>query len=384
MQDNCKLIVPWNIITGVSPTRTGVNIYAAPAAPKTQSFFDPATAKVANLVATGTGIKWYAAATGGLPLASTVQLSSGTYYVSQAIGDCESGRNAISVTVTPTSVVYCKGAVATPLSAGLNGTSLKWYTVATGGTAAAVAPKPVTTAVTTTPVTTSYWVSQVVNGVESPRLQINVTVNPTPGVPVAITGVPAQGALVGTHTTAPYSIATVADASSYAWTVNGGAAIVGATNGLAVNVDFFGVPAGAGAIGNLSVVSKNGFGCSSAVKTLALTKALPLAPAAIKMTNDAVSTTVAVTSFAKYMGTTTPLTLTATAVGASYIWELPVGVNMLTGATLVTPATDTTVGVYTSTGNAISVNFNGVTAANTFNYSTTAVVPVSTNVLNWC
>jgi len=67
----------------------------------------------------------------------------------------------------------------------------------------------------------------------------------------------------------------------------------------------------------------------------------------------------AITSFAKYMGTSTVLTLTATASpqATSYVWELPTGVNVVSGAT-------TTSGVTSGTSNVITVNFLGVTAAN--------------------
>ena len=57
------------------------------------------SATVANLVATGTSLKWYTVATGGTPLASTTALSTGNYYVSQTINSIESGRTLISVTV---------------------------------------------------------------------------------------------------------------------------------------------------------------------------------------------------------------------------------------------------------------------------------------------
>ena len=73
----------------------------------------------------------------------------------------------------------------------------------------------------------------------------------------------------------------------------------------------------------------------------------------------------AITSFAKYMGTDTVLTLTATPVvgASSYSWELPEGVTQLSG----------------ETSNVITVKFKGVTNSNTYNYSTPA--GVATNVL---
>ena len=61
----------------------------APTAAATQSFCEAAT--LANLTATGTAIKWYAAATGGTALANTTALVNGTtYYASQTVDGCES------------------------------------------------------------------------------------------------------------------------------------------------------------------------------------------------------------------------------------------------------------------------------------------------------
>lgn len=62
-----------------------------------QSFSSGAT--VADLVATGTAIKWYSASTGGSPLTSSTTLASGTYYVSQTVNDCESSRVSVEVEV---------------------------------------------------------------------------------------------------------------------------------------------------------------------------------------------------------------------------------------------------------------------------------------------
>ncbi len=62
-----------------------------------QSFSSGAT--VADLVATGTAIKWYSASTGGSPLTSSTTLATGTYYLSQTVNDCESSRVSVEVEV---------------------------------------------------------------------------------------------------------------------------------------------------------------------------------------------------------------------------------------------------------------------------------------------
>ena len=266
-------------------------------------------------------------------------------------------------TVTPV-VNLCKGSTPTELTAqGYDGNVLKWYTVATGGTASLVAPSPLTT---TAPSTKLYYVSQVFsNGIEGPRALITVNVVALPTTPGIITGTAAQGALVGTTTTATYSIAAVVGATSYVWTAPTGVTIISGQGSNSVTVNFNDVPAGAGAIGSISAQSVNASGCLSAAKSLALTKALPAAPSAVKMTIG--SSTTAITSFGQYMGTNTVLTLTATAVATatSYEWELPTGVTKLSGGTT----------------NVITVNFAGVTNSNTFSYMTTAATPVLTYVL---
>jgi uncharacterized protein (TIGR02145 family) len=64
---------------------------AAPVAAATQTFCASPAPTVASLTATGTGIQWYAAATGGTALASTTTLVDGTtYYASQTVNGCES------------------------------------------------------------------------------------------------------------------------------------------------------------------------------------------------------------------------------------------------------------------------------------------------------
>ena len=57
------------------------------------------TSTVASLTATGTALKWYAAATGGSFLATTTTLVSGNYYVTQTLNGCESARTVVAVTI---------------------------------------------------------------------------------------------------------------------------------------------------------------------------------------------------------------------------------------------------------------------------------------------
>ena len=107
------------------------NLPSAPIA-NAQSFCTGAT--VANLVGTGTALKWYAAATGGIALVNTTILTTGTYYVSQTVGGVESTRTAVNITVNPTATptftqvaTVCSGTTITALpTTSTNGITGTW------------------------------------------------------------------------------------------------------------------------------------------------------------------------------------------------------------------------------------------------------------------
>ncbi len=148
--------------------------------------------------ATGGTLKWYGtSATGGnssgnAPVPSTANDGETSYYVSQLVKGCEGDRAPIKVTVRATPLPgvdalkeYCQNAGAQPLTA--SGDNLRWYNAASGGTVSTSAPIPLTTQVNTT----SFYVSQTKAytiddnklNCESPRAQINVQINPLPGLP---------------------------------------------------------------------------------------------------------------------------------------------------------------------------------------------------------
>lgn len=293
---------------------------------------------------------------------------------------------------------YCKGAVAAPLTATLTttGVSLKWYTVATGGIAATTAPTPATTIVGVK----NYYVSQVTSSGESARVLLTVTVNALPtevvsaitgaGFPVLSTGLPgsitAVGNYVGTTTEFTYSVTEFVDTTlAYLWTVPLGVNIISGQGTRSLTVNFANVPFGAGTVGSIQIQAVNASGCKTLAKTLALTKALPAAPTAINMYDKAsAAPNTALTTYAKFMGSSTPLTLTATTVVgvSSYEWELPAGVNVSIPEG-VTPTTTTvnytaqpffspTLGTpvlgtrfWTITYNAYTYNVNGVSTTTT-------------------
>ncbi|WP_158544354.1 beta strand repeat-containing protein, partial [Pedobacter miscanthi] len=75
-----------------------ITVTPAPTA-NNQAFCEILNAKISDLSATGSSVKWYTQPTGGTALASTTPLTNGTYYASQTINGCESATRA-SVTVT--------------------------------------------------------------------------------------------------------------------------------------------------------------------------------------------------------------------------------------------------------------------------------------------
>jgi hypothetical protein len=157
-----------------------LNVPAAPTGLSTQTFCNSGT--VAQLAATGTGIQWYAVASGGTALSSAAPLVNGTtYYASQTVSGCESsGRTAVTAAITtpvaPTgaaSQTFCQSGTVGQLSA--TGSSIQWYLTNTGGTALSSGTALINA--------TTYYAAQTINGCESQsRLAVLVALN-TPAAP---------------------------------------------------------------------------------------------------------------------------------------------------------------------------------------------------------
>ncbi|MCF0049259.1 T9SS type A sorting domain-containing protein [Dyadobacter sp. LJ53] len=190
------------IATGSESAALKVN--AIPAAPTVTSpvAYEVGATPVA-LAASGTGLKWYNAGTGGtgsttIPVPDTKTEGTRNFFVSQTVSGCESARSEIVVNVTKTActppakpvvkspVSYTKDQAAIALEAtALTGAKLNWYgTDATGGKASATAPTPPTNAVGNL----TYYVSQTLNDCESERSAIIVNVTAcTPPTKPAVT-----------------------------------------------------------------------------------------------------------------------------------------------------------------------------------------------------
>ncbi|MCC7520764.1 MAG: T9SS type A sorting domain-containing protein [Flavobacteriaceae bacterium] len=131
-----RVTVPTTIATGGTWRFDNVTLSGS----STQTFCEGAT--VANLVATGTALKWYADASGGTELVSTEVLTTGTYYASQTLNACESQtRLAVQVVINPnTTIALTSGDVNQTVLNGIDITDIV-YTI-TNGTGATVTGLP--------------------------------------------------------------------------------------------------------------------------------------------------------------------------------------------------------------------------------------------------
>ncbi|HEU4791531.1 MAG TPA: hypothetical protein VFS71_17720, partial [Flavobacterium sp.] len=180
-----------NAITSCkSISRLQVNVIvdnpAGPTVAATQTFCN--TAKISDLVATGTAVKWYAAPTGDLPLDPNTDLVNGeTYYATQTLTgtlSCESfPRNsstiAINTTAVPTgsgSQTVCNaGTIANLVASGLG--TIKWYANLNGGSPLLSSEVLVSG--------TTYYASQAIGTCESASRYANtVTIN-NPVIPTS-------------------------------------------------------------------------------------------------------------------------------------------------------------------------------------------------------
>ncbi|WP_374505928.1 FG-GAP-like repeat-containing protein [Flavobacterium sp.] len=150
-------------------------------------------------------------------------------------------NSPVAPTVTST-MNFCQSSTANLSATASSGHTLKWYTVATGGTGSTTVP----VVSTSTVASTSYYVSQVntSTGCESPRAIITAVVNPTP----VVSGTSAIE--VGVITTLT---ATTTPASSNAWT---------SSNTSVATVDNTGVVT-AVAPGTTVITYTNSTGCSA-------------------------------------------------------------------------------------------------------------------------
>ena len=177
---------PCTATTAPKVALTVNTIPAAPTGTTAQSFCSGSSPTVADLVASGTTVQWYAASSSGSPLSTSTALVTGThYFASQMVSGCESSaRFDVTATMNPTpsapagtaAQTFCSGNSPTVASLTVTGTGLKWYAAASGGSALASSTALVNE--------THYFASQTVSGCEGPaRFEITAAVNTTPPTP---------------------------------------------------------------------------------------------------------------------------------------------------------------------------------------------------------
>jgi len=152
---------------------------------------------VATLMASGgDSYAWYDAATNGNLVSNNASFTTPplttttTYYVVVTTNGCSSERTPVTATVSqppqpPTSPdqTICAGSTANLHATAASGI-FDWYTVPSGGTSLISSPDYTTPPLT---VTTTYYVQTSLNGCESPRVPVTVTVTQPPQAPAAQT-----------------------------------------------------------------------------------------------------------------------------------------------------------------------------------------------------
>ncbi|WP_413998983.1 gliding motility-associated C-terminal domain-containing protein [Flavobacterium sp. W1B] len=284
-----------------------------------------------TLTATATGgtITWYAAATGGSPIANPTQVGVGTstYYAQASNGTCPSlTRTAVTLTINPApnpptsggnQTVCTDGTLTQTLTATVTGGTITWYTAAIGGSLVA---NP-----TQVGVGTSTYYAQASNGTcpSLTRTAVTLTINPAPNAPIS-----GGNQTVCTDGTLTQTLTATATGGTITWYT---AAIGGALVANPIQVG----------VGTSTYYAQASNGTCSSLTRTAVTLTINLAPnTPISGGNQTVCTD----------GTLTQ-TLTATATGGTITWY--------TAATGGSPiANPTQVGVGTSTYYAQASNGN--------------------------
>lgn len=157
-----------------------VTITPIPAAPTANAQTFCGSGTVSDLVATGTGLQWFALSSGGSALATTTALASGNYYVSQTISGCESPRTLVAVTINNTSAqptatspqtFTAPATIANIVVTGTTGT-VTWYPTS----ADAIANTNALSSTTTLVNNTTYYATQTIAGCPSSPIAVVVTV----------------------------------------------------------------------------------------------------------------------------------------------------------------------------------------------------------------
>ncbi|MCW5906930.1 MAG: T9SS type A sorting domain-containing protein [Chitinophagales bacterium] len=316
---------------------------AAPTGSASQVFCSETNPTVANLTATGSGIKWYATASGGSALAAGTALSNGThYYASQTVSGCE-GTNRFDVTVTlnttavptPGTVVHPTCGVATGSVPFTNLPAGSWTLTASPGGATASGSGTTGTFSGLAANTYTFTVkNNTTNCTSAPTGSVTInTQPPTPSVPTVGTITP-PGCVVATGSVALSNLP-----SSGNWTLTrspGGTTY----NGSGTTYTVTNLPAGT----TYTFTVTNSFGCTSGSSAGAAIPSAPTPPSPSQVT----------TTYTCASGAVTLTPVDVLGANESYRWY-----NALTGGSVVSTANPFTPSINTTT-NYYLVKYNSV------------------------
>ncbi|MFA9187600.1 T9SS type B sorting domain-containing protein, partial [Flavobacterium magnesitis] len=136
--------------------------------------------KLSDIIINGINISWYDSLSDGLKLSETIVLENNiTYYASQTVNGCESERVQITPIIIETVLLsanspqtFCIQQNATLDNIVINGQNIQWYDALTNGNLLANT--------TLLQSNTTYYASQTINGCESERVAILISIQNTP------------------------------------------------------------------------------------------------------------------------------------------------------------------------------------------------------------
>jgi hypothetical protein len=209
-----------NYSNSVTSTSSSLTL-SRPDAPRVSDVSFCTGTSTAPLTAAGVNLIWYSAGStqplAGAPTPPNNQ--SSVYTVSQTINGCQSNLATVNVIAKPlpaapavSSIALCQGSQGQFTSTIANAL---WYTASTGGTGSPQPPALNSQAVGDQIV----YVTQTVDGCESPRAAVKATVNPIPAAPVPQTPAPV----------CQYATASPLTASGQSLTWYGQSGAIGAT-----------------------------------------------------------------------------------------------------------------------------------------------------------
>lgn len=193
-------------------------------------------ATVSDLVATGTDLKCYSVAEGGVALNASTVLAGTTYYVSQTLSGNESTRTAVVVTITPS--VGSIGSISGPASIASNVTTATYSIASVTNATSYVWNLPLGMTITSsTGNVIQLSISSAFSGGNITVKAINSCTESSvrsfavsrQNIPLSITGASTICISKGS-VTETYSVSSVEGATSYVWTVPSGSVITSGTN----------------------------------------------------------------------------------------------------------------------------------------------------------